>query len=101
MPGVTRSLHDWLIEEREYARQEERRGRRYAFEALDPRRTALVVVDMVPFFVTANRYCRGIVPKITRLPTPTRPGVTRTTTPPCTPSTGPSVTCARPPTSSA
>jgi hypothetical protein len=64
MPGATPSLHDWLIEEREYARQEERRGRRYAFETLDPRRTALVVVDMVPFFVSANRHCRGIVPNI-------------------------------------
>jgi hypothetical protein len=64
---MTRSLHDWLIEEREYARQEQRRGRRYAFEVLDPGRTALVVIDMVPFFVSGSRYCLGIVPNIASL----------------------------------
>jgi nicotinamidase-related amidase len=42
--------HNWSIPTREYARHEERRGRRHAFEHLDPRTTALVVVDMVPFF---------------------------------------------------
>lgn len=57
-------LHDWLIEEREYRRQEERRGRRHAYETLTPARTALVVVDMVPFFVAESTYCRGIVPNI-------------------------------------
>ncbi len=53
--------HAWRIEPREYARQEERRGRRHAYEQLDPRRTALVVVDLVPFFVVDNPYARGIV----------------------------------------
>lgn len=67
MAGVTRPLHDWLIEEREYRRHEKRRGRRYAFEALDPATTALVVIDMVPFFVSANDYCLGIVPNIASL----------------------------------
>lgn len=61
------SIHAWHIEDREYARQEERRGRRYAFERIDPLRTALVVVDMVPFFVEEMEYCRGIVPNIGRL----------------------------------
>jgi len=56
--------HSWRIEAREYARQEERRGRRHAFEQLDPERTALVVVDMVPFFLTENPYAQGIVPNI-------------------------------------
>jgi nicotinamidase-related amidase len=60
-------LHDWRIEEREYARHESRRGRRHAFTQLTPERTALVVVDMVPFFVTENDYCRGIVPNISLL----------------------------------
>jgi nicotinamidase-related amidase len=60
-------MHDWHIEEREYRRQEERRGRRYAFNQLDPTRTALVVIDMVPFFLLQNAYGRGIVPNITRL----------------------------------
>lgn len=60
-------LHDWLIEEREYRRQEERRGRRHAYETLTPARTALVVVDMVPFFVAESAYCRGIVPNINAL----------------------------------
>ncbi|MCF6379782.1 cysteine hydrolase [Nocardioides KLBMP 9356] len=59
--------HDWRIEEREYARHEARRGRRYAFEHLDPRRTALVVVDIVPFFALESAYVRGIVPRVNAL----------------------------------
>ncbi|MFC7727103.1 hypothetical protein ACFQW6_18485 [Nocardioides sp. GCM10028917] len=59
--------HAWLVEEREYARHEARRGRRHAFEHLDPRRTALVVVDLVPFFVRESAYVRGIVPRVERL----------------------------------
>jgi len=59
--------HAWLVEEREYARHEARRGRRHAFEHLDPRRTALVVVDLVPFFVRESAYVRGIVPRVGRL----------------------------------
>ncbi|MGF1426293.1 isochorismatase family protein [Kitasatospora sp. LaBMicrA B282] len=65
-------IHDWRIEPREYARQEERRGRRHAYQSLDPARTALIVVDMVPFFVEANPYARGIVPNIDRLATALR-----------------------------
>jgi nicotinamidase-related amidase len=60
-------IHDWRIEPREYARQEERRGRRHAYESLDPVRTALIVIDMVPFFAEANPYVRGIVPNIVRI----------------------------------
>ena len=60
-------LHAWRIAEREYARHEQRRGRRHAYEHLDPARTALVVVDIVPFFVEQNEYCRGIVPNVNRL----------------------------------
>ncbi|AJF63236.1 isochorismatase family cysteine hydrolase [Streptomyces vietnamensis] len=60
-------IHNWRIEPREYARQEERRGRRHAYESLDPARTALVVIDMVPFFTEANPYVRGIVPNIGRI----------------------------------
>lgn len=59
--------HAWHIEPREYARQEERRGRRHAYARLTPAKTALVVVDMVPFFVEENPYCRGIVPNIRSL----------------------------------
>lgn len=59
--------HEWFIEEREYARQESRRGRRHAYESITPGRTALVVVDMVPFFLTENAYSRGIVPNIRSL----------------------------------
>ncbi|GAA0935115.1 isochorismatase family protein [Pseudonocardia zijingensis] len=59
--------HDWSIEGREYARQEARRGRRYAYDDLDPARTALVVVDMVPFFADAGPYFRGVVPNINAL----------------------------------
>jgi nicotinamidase-related amidase len=50
-------IHAWRIEEREYARHEQRRGRRHAFERIEPERTALVVVDMVSFFVEENEYC--------------------------------------------
>ena len=59
--------HAWFVEEREYARHEARRGRRHAFERLDPRRTALVVVDIVPFFVRDSAYVRGIVPRVNAL----------------------------------
>jgi nicotinamidase-related amidase len=65
-------LHDWHIAPREYARQESRRGRRHAFETLNPPATALVVVDMVPFFVDQSAYCRGIVPNINALATALR-----------------------------
>ena len=60
-------LHQWCIEDREYARQVAGRGRRHAYETFDPAATALVVIDMVPFFVDENPYCRGIVPNISRL----------------------------------
>ncbi|WP_330455502.1 cysteine hydrolase [Streptomyces sp. NBC_00820] len=60
-------LHDWWIDPQEYARQENRRGRRHAYESLDPVRTALIVIDMVPFFAEANPYVRGIVPNIGRI----------------------------------
>ncbi len=64
MYGMTGKLHAWRIEDREYARQEERRGRRYAFETLEPGQSALVVIDMVRFFVSDSSYCLGIVPNI-------------------------------------
>ena len=48
---------DWAIAPREYRRMESRRGRRHAYEHLTPCRTALVVVDMVPFFVDADPRC--------------------------------------------
>ncbi len=60
-------LHEWMIEEREYLRQEERRGRRHGFERLAPERTALLVVDLVAFFMDENPYVRGIVPNVNRV----------------------------------
>lgn len=72
MSEPERLLHDWHVEEREYRRQEDRRGRRHAYETLDPARTALVVVDVVPFFAEQSAYCRGIVPHLNRLATATR-----------------------------
>jgi len=65
-------LHDWSIEEREYLRHEERRGHRHAFLELEPERTALVVVDLVAFFMDENEYTRGIVPNVNRLATALR-----------------------------
>lgn len=64
--------HAWHIEEREYRRHEERRGRRFAYPVLDPARTALVVIDMVPFHVAGNPYCRSIVGAIADLATALR-----------------------------
>ena len=66
-PEFSVRMHDWRIEPREYARQEERRGRRHAFQQLVPSRTALVVIDMIPFFVSQSAYCRGIVLNVVRL----------------------------------
>jgi nicotinamidase-related amidase len=63
--------HEWRIEPREYARLEERRGRRHAYLTIEPRRTALVVVDLVPFFVDLP-YVRGILPQVERLATAVR-----------------------------
>jgi nicotinamidase-related amidase len=60
-------MHAWRIAEREYERQESRRGRRHAYTHLDPRTTALLVIDMVPFFVSELEYCPGIVPNIARI----------------------------------
>ena len=59
--------HEWAIPAREYARHEARRGRRHAFEHLTPATTALVVVDMVPFFARENAYCRAVFGPINRL----------------------------------
>ncbi|HEX6354566.1 isochorismatase family cysteine hydrolase [Actinophytocola sp.] len=61
------NTHAWRIEEREYARHLERRGRIHAYEQLKPERTALVVIDMVPFFVAESPYALGIVANIARL----------------------------------
>ncbi|MEW2412414.1 cysteine hydrolase [Streptomyces sp. NPDC046866] len=60
-------MHDWRIEPREYARHERRRGRRHAYGRLSGRRTALVAVDMVRFFVEGTPYGPGIVPRVHRL----------------------------------
>lgn len=59
--------HDWTIDEREYRRHEARRGRRHAYEHIDPQRTAFVVIDLVPFFADGSPYVRGIVPRINTL----------------------------------
>jgi nicotinamidase-related amidase len=59
--------HQWHIEPRELERHESRRGRRHAYEWLDARRTALVVVDVVSFFAKENPYCRAIVPNVNRI----------------------------------
>lgn len=56
--------HEWFIDEREYLRHEQRRGRRHAFESLDPERTALVVVDLVAFFIVDDGYALDIVPRV-------------------------------------
>lgn len=64
--------HAWVVEEREVRRQESRRGTRHAWDRLDPRRTALVVVDVVPFFFEDNDYVRATVPRINAVATALR-----------------------------
>lgn len=64
--------HRWSIEPEQYERHESRRGRRHAFEVVTPSRTALVVIDVVPFFVEANPYVLGSIPTINRLATTVR-----------------------------
>lgn len=59
--------HSWRIDETEYRRHEQRRGRRHAFEVLDPERTALLVVDMIPFFIDELPTARAIVATIQHL----------------------------------
>lgn len=66
-PALDVAHHTWQVAEREYRRHESRRGRRYAYEHLDPARTALVVIDVVPFFARESAYVRGIVAPINRL----------------------------------
>lgn len=61
--------HAWKIPDREYERMQARRGRRHAYESLTPGRTALVIVDMVRFFVDGDPYGLGIVPQIQALAT--------------------------------
>lgn len=60
-------LHAWKIPEREYERMQARRGRRHAYDSLTPGRTALVIVDMVRFFVDGDPHGLGIVPQIQAL----------------------------------
>ncbi|WP_207782510.1 cysteine hydrolase [Phytoactinopolyspora limicola] len=62
-----RAIHNWFIEEREYHRQEQQRGRRHAYERVDSARAALVVVDLVPFFAEQLPYVHGIVPRVNLL----------------------------------
>ena len=66
-PDPEVKMHAWRIDPRQYARHEQRRGKRHAFERVDPARTALIVVDMIPFFVNENPYCRGIIANIRTL----------------------------------
>ncbi len=61
------AFHDWTIEQREIDRHVARRGRQHAFESVDPVRTALVVIDVVPFFAHESPYVRGIVPNVNAL----------------------------------
>lgn len=65
-------MHDWQIEPREYRRHEQRRGRRHAFERLTPTTTALVVIDMVPFYLERNDYAKAIVPNVQAIATALR-----------------------------
>jgi nicotinamidase-related amidase len=70
--GTDPSGHPWHIAAREYERHEARRGSRFAYERIDPGRTALVVVDMIPFFLEESALARSTVPTVDALATATR-----------------------------
>jgi nicotinamidase-related amidase len=61
------ATHEWEIPERDVRRHVERRGRRHAYEVLDPAATALVVVDLMTFFVETTTFARGVVDPVNRL----------------------------------
>lgn len=44
-----------------------RRGRLHAFESIDPRRTAVVAIDLDTATVGANDDCRRLVPRVNEL----------------------------------
>ncbi len=60
-------LHDWHIERREIERHLARRGSEHAFTVLEGPNTALVVVDLVPFFTRSNPYAAGIIENVNTL----------------------------------
>lgn len=60
-------IHNSKISKQEYIRQIKRRGTKHAFSCLESHKTALIVVDMIPFFVEQNKYCLGIIPNINKL----------------------------------
>ncbi|MEU2391194.1 isochorismatase family cysteine hydrolase [Streptomyces sp. NPDC007369] len=70
--GIEPRRHAWRIDADEYARQERRRGHRHAYTELFGERTALVVVDMVRFFVAGNGFGLGVVPQVQALARGTR-----------------------------
>jgi ureidoacrylate peracid hydrolase len=60
-------MHKVGLPEEIRQRIRERRGRQHVFDRLDPRRAALIVVDMQNHFVDLIPTCRGIVPNINRI----------------------------------
>lgn len=64
--------HAWMLEARELDRHVDRRGRRHGFEHLSPASTALIVVDMTPFFVDEHPFALGCCPRVERLAEATR-----------------------------
>ncbi|MEO8453068.1 MAG: hypothetical protein ABI647_24980 [Gemmatimonadota bacterium] len=44
-----------------------RRGRPHAFESIEPRRTALVVIDLDDATVGSNDQCRRVVPRVNEM----------------------------------
>lgn len=65
--GPVDPTHEWKIPAGDIARHQQRRGRRFAYETIDPATTALLVVDLVTFFVETTTYAPGIVGQVERL----------------------------------
>jgi len=59
--------HRWAIEQREIDRHLARRGRSHGFETIDTRSTAMIVVDLTPFFVDSLPTALGVCPVVDEL----------------------------------
>ncbi|MGI9476908.1 MAG: cysteine hydrolase family protein [Hyphomicrobiaceae bacterium] len=64
---MTVPAHPSGIDPKVVAKVVARRGRLHAFESLEPRRTALVVIDLNSAAVQGDDNCREIVPRINRM----------------------------------
>jgi nicotinamidase-related amidase len=61
------AVHDSTLPRWAVDKMARRRGRRYAFETIDPPRTALVVVDLMQSYIAQTPCAASIVKPVTRI----------------------------------